>query len=342
VGTAYAASLVRNYLRRELEKRGFDAFDVPGTVADLQDRGGPEADYYVELVGDGDSEPYGGIGIGDRHAGVDIAVVVSRVAASVSLYDGRTLEQLDTFDLQRRNTTVLPTSIGVGGRHVGLWIAVPFVQWGRYKSAARAVASRLGWPWALLDVEADLAVAVAEAGEPERAVELLRDVERRAAAARFGTIRRNVLVNVAACLLRSGRAEEAAAACDVAAQVAEQAGSSRHLATARGLQADAYLSLGQLEPARAAIDQAIETKRKARDSRIALTLMRRAAILGLALLAYAYHRNTITPSSLASIGLLAFAAFAQVAPPILAGLYWRRATRRAGCWGLMTGFATVI
>ena len=67
--------------------------------------------------------------------------------------------------------------------------------------------------------------------------------------------------------------------------------------------------------------------------------LRRFAILGLAMLAYGYHRNTITPASLASIGLLAFAAFAQFAPPILAGLYWRRASRRAVFWGLMTGFA---
>ncbi|MCE3283790.1 MAG: ATPase [Steroidobacteraceae bacterium] len=70
--------------------------------------------------------------------------------------------------------------------------------------------------------------------------------------------------------------------------------------------------------------------------------LRRAAILGLALLAYGYHRNTITPASLASIGLLAFAAFAQFAPPILAGLYWRRASRRAVFWGLMAGFATWV
>jgi PAS domain S-box-containing protein len=70
--------------------------------------------------------------------------------------------------------------------------------------------------------------------------------------------------------------------------------------------------------------------------------LRRLAILGIALLAYAYHRNTITPASLASIGLLAFAAFAQLAPPILAGLYWRRASRRAVFWGLMTGFAIWI
>jgi Na+/proline symporter/signal transduction histidine kinase/ActR/RegA family two-component response regulator len=66
--------------------------------------------------------------------------------------------------------------------------------------------------------------------------------------------------------------------------------------------------------------------------------LRRVAIFGLALLAYAYHRNTIVPSSLASIGLLAFAAFAQFAPAILAGLYWRRASRKAVFWGLLTGF----
>jgi PAS domain S-box-containing protein len=67
--------------------------------------------------------------------------------------------------------------------------------------------------------------------------------------------------------------------------------------------------------------------------------LRRAAILSLALLAYAYHRNTVAPASLASIGLLAFAAVAQFAPAILAGLYWRRATRRAVFWGLAVGFA---
>jgi PAS domain S-box-containing protein len=66
--------------------------------------------------------------------------------------------------------------------------------------------------------------------------------------------------------------------------------------------------------------------------------LRRVAIVLLALLAYGYHRNTITPASLASIGLLAFAAVAQFAPPILAGLYWRRATRRAVFWGLVAGF----
>jgi Na+/proline symporter/signal transduction histidine kinase/CheY-like chemotaxis protein len=67
--------------------------------------------------------------------------------------------------------------------------------------------------------------------------------------------------------------------------------------------------------------------------------LRRAAIVCLALLAYAYYRQAGTPANLAQIGLLAFAAFAQFAPGILAGLYWRSATRDGVFWGLAAGFA---
>jgi PAS domain S-box-containing protein len=66
--------------------------------------------------------------------------------------------------------------------------------------------------------------------------------------------------------------------------------------------------------------------------------LRRVAIVLIALLAYAYHRNTGTPASLASIGMLAFAAVAQFAPAILAGLYWRGANREGVFAGLATGF----
>ncbi len=67
--------------------------------------------------------------------------------------------------------------------------------------------------------------------------------------------------------------------------------------------------------------------------------LRRAAIVCLALLAYAYYRQAGTPANLAQIGLLAFAAFAQFAPGICAGLYWRGATRDGVFWGLAAGFA---
>ncbi|NJD32152.1 MAG: hybrid sensor histidine kinase/response regulator [Gammaproteobacteria bacterium] len=70
--------------------------------------------------------------------------------------------------------------------------------------------------------------------------------------------------------------------------------------------------------------------------------LRRVTIVLLALLAYAYHHNTATPASLASIGLLAFAAVAQFAPALVTGLYWRGATREGVFWGLVAGFLVWI
>jgi PAS domain S-box-containing protein len=70
--------------------------------------------------------------------------------------------------------------------------------------------------------------------------------------------------------------------------------------------------------------------------------LRRIAIVLLAVLAYAYHRSISAPASLASIGLLAFTAVAQFAPAILAGLYWRGATREGVFWGLAAGYVVWI
>jgi Na+/proline symporter/CheY-like chemotaxis protein/anti-sigma regulatory factor (Ser/Thr protein kinase) len=73
-------------------------------------------------------------------------------------------------------------------------------------------------------------------------------------------------------------------------------------------------------------------------SRLVLGI-RRATILGLALAAFAWYRASDAQSDLASIGLLAFAAVAQFAPPMLAGLYWSGASRVGAIGGLCTGFA---
>ena len=70
--------------------------------------------------------------------------------------------------------------------------------------------------------------------------------------------------------------------------------------------------------------------------------LRRVAIVLIAALAYAYHRNTTSPASLASIGMLAFGAVAQFAPAILAGIYWRGATRHGVFWGMAAGFGVWV
>jgi len=70
--------------------------------------------------------------------------------------------------------------------------------------------------------------------------------------------------------------------------------------------------------------------------------LRRVAIVLVAVLAYAYYRNTTSPESLASIGMLAFGAVAQFAPAIIAGIYWRGATRHGVFWGMAAGFGVWV
>ena len=65
--------------------------------------------------------------------------------------------------------------------------------------------------------------------------------------------------------------------------------------------------------------------------------VRRATIVCIAMLAYAYHRGAIGSDSLARHGLLAFAAVAQFAPALIGGLYWRGASRIGAFAGLLVG-----
>ncbi|HWS77993.1 MAG TPA: PAS-domain containing protein, partial [Thermomonas sp.] len=65
--------------------------------------------------------------------------------------------------------------------------------------------------------------------------------------------------------------------------------------------------------------------------------VRRATIVGIAALAYAYHRGALGSDSLARHGLLAFAAVAQFAPALIGGLFWRGASRAGAFAGLLAG-----
>jgi Na+/proline symporter/signal transduction histidine kinase/ActR/RegA family two-component response regulator len=66
--------------------------------------------------------------------------------------------------------------------------------------------------------------------------------------------------------------------------------------------------------------------------------VRRTAIVVVLFLGYAYYRMA-GAAALASIGLLAFAAIAQLAPSFFGGLLWRRATARGAVAGMAAGFA---
>jgi Na+/proline symporter/signal transduction histidine kinase len=75
-----------------------------------------------------------------------------------------------------------------------------------------------------------------------------------------------------------------------------------------------------------------------RDMSRQLLTIRRFAIFGILLLAYAYYRAAGDTAALVSIGLLSFAAIAQFAPAFVGALVWRRATALGAMGGLCGGF----
>ena len=75
-----------------------------------------------------------------------------------------------------------------------------------------------------------------------------------------------------------------------------------------------------------------------RDLAPSVLWIRRLTIVLLAIAAFAFHRVSGQGQGLASIGLLAFAAVAQFAPAMLAGLFWRGVSARGAVAGLLSGF----
>jgi len=69
-----------------------------------------------------------------------------------------------------------------------------------------------------------------------------------------------------------------------------------------------------------------------------LLRVRRFAIFAIMVMAYSYYR-ALGSAQLAAIGLLSFAAIAQLAPAFFGGLFWRQATARGAMGGMLVGFA---
>ena len=75
------------------------------------------------------------------------------------------------------------------------------------------------------------------------------------------------------------------------------------------------------------------------DVRSALLASRRVAILIILCLGYTYFRVSGRSDALAATGLIAFCGVAQFLPPLLAGIFWRGATKAGAAAGLAIGFA---
>ena len=76
-----------------------------------------------------------------------------------------------------------------------------------------------------------------------------------------------------------------------------------------------------------------------RDLSGVLRPIRRGVIFALLMLGYLYFRLAGEAYALVSIGLISFAAVAQFAPALLAGMYWKGGTRAGAIAGLTAGFA---
>ena len=81
----------------------------------------------------------------------------------------------------------------------------------------------------------------------------------------------------------------------------------------------------------------LRRKGPSEDFRFPLLVSRRLAIAGVVLLGHLYAVSATTGASLVTIGLISFAAVAQLAPATLGGLYWTGATRRGALAGLVGG-----
>lgn len=84
--------------------------------------------------------------------------------------------------------------------------------------------------------------------------------------------------------------------------------------------------------------RAIPAWRERQDLTGALLAARRAAIVLLLALGWLYHRWIAQNDALASIGEISFAAVALFGPAIIAGLYWRGASRAGAITSLALGF----
>ena len=124
-------------LRKELRAQRFDAYLEAASFQELEQNPERGADFYVEIVSDSKTAEYGGVGVSGRHADVTLGMLVSRMAADVRVYRGRTLELLAEESLDRHSKAFVPTSVGVGGRHLFAVIGLAFIERAQVRSVAR-------------------------------------------------------------------------------------------------------------------------------------------------------------------------------------------------------------
>lgn len=133
--------------------------------------------------------------------------------------------------------------------------------------------------WRQIEIDGDLAVVEAELGRLAEAIERLYGLAARAERYGMRAQRRLLLQNLAAFLLRAGRAAEAADVAERSAVLASEAGDPTLRGVALSLRAEALRRCGDTGVALRCADEAVELQEQRGDAMLSLTLLRRAEIL---------------------------------------------------------------
>jgi tetratricopeptide (TPR) repeat protein len=133
--------------------------------------------------------------------------------------------------------------------------------------------------WQEVHIEGDLATLEAERGQVSAAIERFQRLGERAETLGMRSQLRIFSQNLAALLLREGRAAEAAETALRTAELAAEAGDPVLRAISLSLRAEALRRAGDLDAALSSASEAEALQQKRGDRRRALTLLRRAEIL---------------------------------------------------------------
>jgi hypothetical protein len=145
-------------IARELVKRGYHVEQTRSTLEDEAEAKEQRYDLYVEIsAASAHHDAVGGVGVGDDHVAAEVSVVHSSASAVVRLYDGASLETMETNEIEKSATGVAPTAISIGGRDGGLWIALPFIRYTRQRALLQSMAE-----------EAASQIAIALRSEPNQ------------------------------------------------------------------------------------------------------------------------------------------------------------------------------
>jgi hypothetical protein len=138
-----AAAAIEHEIVGQLRQRGAEAWEARHMLVDVPNEElSPEADLLVEVTaGEARQHEFGGVALGDAHVSATLGLVLSRVAAEVRLYDARSRELLDRYELSRSKKAVIPTSFGIGDGRFFAYSVIPIARHFQYRSAVRDVAA---------------------------------------------------------------------------------------------------------------------------------------------------------------------------------------------------------